>query len=119
MNFSVPQMPLKNGQYTIPELVRSYLQPIHKVHLWLYCGGRYTEWHYDGHDNFLYVLTGSKTVYMAHPDSIESKNSFSLFSNHVGQKIGKKKVKVVKAVVKRGSCLFIPKGWWHKVYSFG
>lgn len=38
---------------------------MHKVNIWIYFGERFTDWHYDGHDNFLYVLEGQKVVYLA------------------------------------------------------
>lgn len=43
---------------------------------------------------------------------------WSLFNNHVDP-TKEADCGVTKAVVERGSCLFIPKGWWHKVYSSG
>jgi ribosomal protein L16 Arg81 hydroxylase len=47
---------------------------------------------------------------------------FSLFNNHFDQKqwnSSQIKGKIYKATVMSGRCLFIPKGWWHKVYSEG
>lgn len=55
---------------------------MHKVNIWIYFGERFTDWHYDGHDNFLYVLEGQKVVYLAQPNKIKSRNVFSLFNNH-------------------------------------
>ena len=48
----------------------------------MYFGKRFTDWHYDGHDNFLYVLQGRKYVYMTYHINIKSKNVYSLFNNH-------------------------------------
>lgn len=58
------------------------MKKLHKVNLWIYFGKRLTEWHYDGHDNLLYVLKGGKIVYLAEPNSIKSNTVFSLFNNH-------------------------------------
>jgi ribosomal protein L16 Arg81 hydroxylase len=97
-------------------------QTIHKVNLWVYFGNRSSSWHYDGHDNFLYLLSGKKTVYLAAPHTIASKNVFSLFNNHYEKarwSSPQMSNKVYKGTVRRGRCLFIPKGWWHKVHSEG
>lgn len=53
----------------------------------------------------------------------KSKNVFDDNANHADlshlcdryQKIVEEK----KVVVKEGQCLFIPRGWWHYVYSTG
>lgn len=58
-------MELSEDAYEVPEIVSKYLKSIYKVNLWIYSGRRFTDWHYDGHDNFLYVLQGKKIVYMA------------------------------------------------------
>jgi hypothetical protein len=58
------------------------MKKMHKVNIWIYAGKRKTDWHYDGHDNVLYVLKGKKIIYLAQPKSIKSKNPFSLFNNH-------------------------------------
>lgn len=80
----------------------------------MYFGNRQTEWHYDGHDNFLYLLQGKKVVYLAEPNSIKSNSIFSLFNNHRDNK-QKINTNIFKAEVICGKCLFIPKGWWHRV----
>jgi ribosomal protein L16 Arg81 hydroxylase len=88
----------------------------------MYFGNRLSDWHYDGHDNFLYLLQGTKTVYLAAPSSIKSRSIFSLFNNHYDNKSCNSSLltnKTFKARITSGRCLFIPKGWWHKVYSQG
>ena len=104
---------------SFPDLVARHLQTIYKANLWLYCGKRITKWHYDGHDNFLYVIKGKKTIFLAEPNSIISKSTFSLFSNHAeeGQRIRRKRV--TKSIIREGECIYIPKGWWHYVISEG
>lgn len=75
-------MELSEDDYKLPDIVAKYLKSIHKVNLWIYSGRRYTDWHYDGHDNFLYVLQGKKIVYLAENNRIKSKSIFSLNNNH-------------------------------------
>jgi hypothetical protein len=60
-------MELLPDQYSIPSLVKAYKNgtSIHKVNLWIYFGNRVADWHFDGHDNFVYVLEGQKTFYLA------------------------------------------------------
>ena len=87
----------------------------------MYKGKRQTSWHYDGHDNFLYVLKGQKIVYIAHPQNIEPQSTFSTFNNHIKKMNRDKNPKNIfmKTKIRRGECLFIPKGWWHAVNSSG
>lgn len=97
------------------------MKSIHKINFWLYRGKRITKWHYDGHDNFLYVKEGQKTVYLAPPNSLSSQSMFSLFNNHLSNKNNhnNRKKSLWKTTLKKNDCLFIPKGWWHYVVSTG
>lgn len=115
-------MQLDEKSYILPKIVASKLKDIYKVNLWVYKGKRYSSWHYDGHDNFLYVLKGQKTLFLAHPAALPSQSIFSTFNNHLKKDFkagGKWKGTILKAIVYEGQCLFIPKGWWHAVASSG
>lgn len=85
----------------------------------MYYGKRISDWHYDGHDNFLYVLDGLKCVYLTHPTHIKAKSFCSLFNNHCEKKVDETNLPMMKALITNGDALFIPKGWWHKVISTG
>lgn len=69
--------------YETPDLVKHNMKQVHKVNIWLYRGKRITKWHYDGHDNFLYMKEGKKVIYLAPPNSLQSQSVFSLFNNHL------------------------------------
>lgn len=57
------------------------MSSIEKCNLWYYQGNRVTNWHYDGHDNFLYVVEGVKKVYLSKPGTIECLSVFSMNNN--------------------------------------
>lgn len=64
----------------------SQINLIRAINLWYYRGDRISTWHYDGHDNFLYLLAGTKVVYLLPPDHndavLQAKIVFSLDNNH-------------------------------------
>jgi hypothetical protein len=117
LNISVPQMELLSEQYSVPKLVEVYTKgrPIHKVNLWVYLGNREADWHFDGHDNFVYVLEGKKTFYLAPYEAFRSQNAFSLYNNHRYQNGNDGNTQIYKETVMKGRCLYLPRGWWHKV----
>jgi hypothetical protein len=71
----------------IPPLVKLNMDSIEKCNLWYYRGNRITHWHYDGHDNFLYVLKGQKHVYLSKPGSLKCLSIFSA-NNNQAKEIG-------------------------------
>lgn len=101
---------------------------IEAINLWYYKGKRLSTWHYDGHDNFLFVLKGTKTVYLKPPNEVrpsqlnrpmKCKSVFNVNNNHLSSEPGRISGKALKCVIRRGDCVFIPRGWWHCVYSRG
>lgn len=102
---------------------------IEAINLWYYKGKRLSTWHYDGHDNFLFVLKGAKTIFLKPPTEIKpssfnrkfkGKNVFNVNNNHLSDEAKRQTLgKSLKCVIMRGECLFIPRGWWHCVYSRG
>ncbi len=56
--------------YSIPNLVSMNTKSIYKINLWYYPKNRLTNYHFDSHDNFLYVLKGRKIVYLKRPGSL-------------------------------------------------
>ena len=77
---SVAQMKLIPSEVEIPAFVKEYFaevkggitrSSIEDVNLWYYKGDRVSTWHYDGHDNFLFMISGKKTVYLAPPNTID------------------------------------------------
>ena len=102
-------------------------QSLCSVNLWM-CGKareRLTSTlHYDGHNNILVCISGSKTVTLFPPDHrgclAALQPVFAPSSNHCRQleKATKPSWNGGKAVViKPGDCLFIPEGWFHQVTS--
>lgn len=88
-------------------------------------GKRISDWHYDGHDNFLVMALGYKILYLAHPQNLKSREVFSLFNNHAMKPIFPVKSSkgenstIFRVVIGPQECIFIPRGWWHKVISIG
>lgn len=67
---------------------------IEAINLWYYKGKRLSTWHYDGHDNFLFMLKGTKTVYLKPPKEVrpfkqpflrtmKTKSVFNVNNNHL------------------------------------
>ena len=81
LKLSVVQMPINSENP--PSLVQKHIKKLRSVNFWLYRGKRLTDWHYDGHKNFLYQLKGRKVVYLLPPNTLKGRNPFSLYSNHV------------------------------------
>ena len=57
------------------------MKSIYRINLWYYPKNRLTNYHYDSHDNFLYVLKGRKTIYLRKPGSLKCESVFSANSN--------------------------------------
>jgi len=66
---------------------------IEQINLWHYKGNRISDWHYDGHDNFLFITKGKKVVYLMAPNTVDehlfvsneflqSKDVFNVNDNH-------------------------------------
>ena len=73
------------------ETKKKSFKSLYRANIWFYLGKRITEWHYDGHDNFLFGLAGYKIVYLASPDTFKSNPVFSLFNNHFDKRSRKNK----------------------------
>jgi hypothetical protein len=84
-------MPLEPESFALPTFVQSFFTShsrgkkqnnIHKVNLWHYLGERISKWHYDGHDNILFMLKGKKVFYLAEQCRARGRSVFDIDSNH-------------------------------------
>lgn len=85
--------------------------------------------HFDLYDNYLYVIHGTKTVYLLPPDTknVEQKSIFEdgfhqvkLQSKKIKKHRGKNLIKLKelkKIILYKGEILRIPEGWYHYVVS--
>jgi hypothetical protein len=64
----------------------------------------------------LYVLKGLKIVHLAPPNALKCLSVFSINNNQAHNVEKKRRLKVC---IKKGECLFIPRGWFHRVRSIG
>ena len=112
---------------------------VREINLWYAPKETRTNTHYDGNDNILVVLKGTKTIELCPPDIIKGSPIHSEHANHpalwraleVGgncpvvpsfdeelqttSKCYKNTAIVVS--VSAGEAIFIPEGWWHRVES--
>ena len=130
----------------VPEMRPDRGISMSSINLWCNKGSVTSSLHYDFHQNMLCVVTGSKTVRLAPPQTIsrlharpsyhESANhahSDSLFDESTVERLAgmyeegprvKKRSScrrrlqpVLEAVLHPGDFLYIPFGWWHQVRS--
>ena len=106
---------------------------IQEINFWMCPEESVTNTHYDGHHNILMVLAGTKTVELSPPGTIRGSPVHGQHANHpyllqctnVGGNLlhehnnsdhNARQNNIVVSVTK-GSALFIPEGWWHRVES--
>lgn len=97
--------------------------------LWIGPKGTKSAFHFDLLNNFFLQLYGSKTFYLACPNSLLSVYPSSAFGfspntsiidllNKNDENFPKlKEVNIYKVTLQAGSCLFLPSCWWHQVIS--
>ncbi len=85
--------------------------------------------HFDLYDNYLYVIHGSKTVYLLPPDTrnVEQKSIFEdgfhqvkLLTKNIKKDNGKNYIEnkeLKKIIIYKGEILRIPEGWYHYIVS--
>jgi hypothetical protein len=100
-----------------------------QINLWLNVDASISSLHYDGNNNLLVVLSGTKTVCLISPRHTSLLNPGPAYSaaeaNHAGippdmdteHYLREKGIPMHVVCVEAGDALFIPEGWWHLVKS--
>ena len=114
--------------YNFDELIPSYNhgQKV-SVNLWIGADTR-SGLHFDHYDNFLAQIYGTKKVNLISPDDTAllypiASNFFKSPMNPMDPDFNKfprfKRARIYEGELGVGDVLFIPKGWWHYIYSPG
>lgn len=109
---------------------------IQNINLWHAPQSCCTNVHYDDHDNLLIVTSGEKVVELCPPGCIQASGVYSTHANHpkllrrcgdvredediqrdIQATLERKDGRTHIVSVAVGEALYIPLGWWHRVFS--
>lgn len=121
--------PKAKGDFYFPEPIRCKEILAQSLTLWMSAGGTTSVLHHDDGENFLMLLDGTKTVFLAHQD--QAQNFYAHAAKHGGTSAvhqdsvdhvtfpNFKHVQWTKAELEAGDTLYIPHTYWHQVNSKG
>ena len=123
----------KHEQFTklsgLPKHILNRSHELEYCNIWINLTKNKSLMHFDLYDNYLYVIHGTKTVYLLPPDTknVEQKSIFEdgfhqvkLQSKKIKKHRGKNLIKLKelkKIILYKGEILRIPEGWYHYVVS--
>lgn len=117
----------------MPESVRKFIPPMKEmdfINIWYSKRETTSNWHYDSYDNFLCTLKGTKRFYILPPNDFKPYLKYesvltdmynqadeTMEISHTGRRGLRRKLQTV--IIRENEALYLPKGWHHKVSSFG
>jgi hypothetical protein len=63
------------------------------------------------------MLEGRKTIHLLPPPAMTARSVFNINNNHSSDSAVHDES--IRCELRQGQCLFIPRGWWHEVHSYG